>query len=44
MRIVYYVVMIDWKFDDFGKIKLRCVNFNGMFMVREKNRIIKKIG
>lgn len=28
--------MIDWKFDDFAKIKLRCVNFNGMFMVREK--------
>lgn len=44
VRIVYFVVMTDWKFDDFAKTKLRCVNFNGMSMAREKNRIIKKIG
>lgn len=44
VRIVYYVVMTDWKFDDFAKTKLRYVNFNGMSMAREKNRIIKKIG
>lgn len=44
VRIVYYVVMTDWKFDDIAKTKLRCVNFNGMSMAREKNRVINKIG
>lgn len=29
--------MTDWKFDDFAKTNLRCVNFNGKSMARGKN-------
>lgn len=33
--------MTDWKFDDFAKTKLRCVNFNGMSLAREKIELKK---